>query len=391
MQALKRLLPVWLLIGAAAAVPAAAPAPTPLAARDDEPSLDPWVTVNESGQPRTVTPVLTTISGTPTVISAAPYELTGTVFTRTDNGDVRTSTGTAAPLPTATNVVGAGVFDVCRNKDGDFKPFCMPSDNATLYTGAVYYVTWDPTFFNGSNTTVQVQGFVHNITTNEITLDPAFPSSPMPAGWGFYQWALDDNLLSSRGLNAVNVTLRMAVLNGPAQWYDGPRVLVSYKPIYRQPPAQAPTGPALYIGLPTVLGFVAVILVGTCIWNRKSRKIGLGNIMSRSRHGYGAGKSRAARMMGSRSRRNKEQGIRLMERDVGGLPEHEVYRDVPETRRKQAERHVEPLDVGIARRDSDALGSLAGTPTEERHMDLGRPGKGNVFRDELSRQNIERR
>ena len=137
MRASGRLLPACLLFGAATAIPAAVTAPTPVAARDDA-ALEPWVTVNESGQPQTITPVLTTISGTPTVISGAPYELTGSVFTRTDNGDVRTTTG-PAPFPTATNTLGAGVFESCRNHDGDLKPFCMPSNNATLYPDSVYY------------------------------------------------------------------------------------------------------------------------------------------------------------------------------------------------------------------------------------------------------------
>ncbi len=137
MHASRYLLPACLGLGTALAVPAAVPAPTPIAARDGT-DLDPWVTINESGQPKTVTPVLTTISGTPTVISPAPYQLTGSVFTQTNNGDVRTTTG-SAPLPTATNVEGAGVFNVCNNRDGDFKPFCLPSDNGTLYPGSIYY------------------------------------------------------------------------------------------------------------------------------------------------------------------------------------------------------------------------------------------------------------
>ena len=142
MHAPRRLLPAFLLLGAVAAIPAPQPAPTPVVdAREDKPNLDPWVTVNESGQPKTVTPVLTTISGTPTVISPAPYELTGTVFTQTDNGDVRTTTG-PAPLPTATNAGGGGVFDLCRNTDADkLAPFCLPSDHATLYPDSVYYGT----------------------------------------------------------------------------------------------------------------------------------------------------------------------------------------------------------------------------------------------------------
>ena len=245
-------------------------------------------------------------------------------------------------------------------------------------------MTWDPTYFPGSNATIKVIGFVYNSTSGIVTSDEAFSSSNMAAGWGFYQWALDGSVLTTRGAGALNVTIKIATLN-PAGWLTGPTVLVTNKPIYRPPPTSPPTGPALYIGLPTIVGFAALLLIGTCIWNRKQRQIGLGNIMGRGRKGYGVGKSRAQRLLGKRSRRNEDQGIRLMERDINAAPE-EVYRDhVAPTKRE-----IDPIDVGIARRDSDALGSLAGTPTEDRQMELNRATKSNAFRDELSRQHRER-
>ena len=86
--------------------------------------------------------------------------------------------------------------------------------------------------------------------------------------------------------------------------------------------------------------------------------------------------------LGKRARANKQrkadERIQLMERELtaegGG-----VYRD----------------DVtsppSIPRRDSDALGSLAGTPTEDRRMDFDSGATGrNRFRDELKRQDDER-
>lgn len=186
--------------------------------------------------------------------------------------------------------------------------------------------------------------------------------------------------------------------------YQGPRVLVTEKPVYHQPPAKAPTGMALYIGLPTVLGFIVLLLIGTCLWNRKTRRINLGNVMGRGRGGYGVGKSRGQRIRMPGSGRNKEQAIRLMDQDGadGGVASQHQYRDdapAPEERgrrgetggwRRDAPQH-DDFDFDMPRRDSDALGSLAGTPTEDRRMDLGRNERGhNAFRDEMSRQEHER-
>jgi hypothetical protein len=167
---------------------------------------------------------------------------------------------------------------------------------------------------------------------------------------------------------------------------------------YLPPKTEAPRGPALYIGLPCVLGFLLLVVLGTCIWNRRTRGIGLGNIMGR-RRGYGAGKSRAERVLAgaTRRRREKKEAIRLMEREVR-RPE-DRYRDVAGGNKDSAPQlpdgmwdeevpgRRQPRDVEPAWRDSEALGSLAGTPTEERRMELG---SGNAFRDEVRRQQEER-
>jgi len=136
---------------------------------------------------------------------------------------------------------------------------------------------------------------------------------------------------------------------------------------YRQPKTPAPKGQSLYIALPTVFGFIILCVCGGAIYNRKQRKIGLGNIMGR-RNGYGVGKSRSQRL-GLKKRKEGAIQLRDQELTAGGQ-----YRDVP-----LAQDRNTPL--GHARADSDALGSLAGTPTEERP---------NPFRDEMMRQDRNR-
>lgn len=171
----------------------------------------------------------------------------------------------------------------------------------------------------------------------------------------------------------------------------GPTVLVTHPPAYSQPPTQLPRGPALYIGLPTVLGVVVLCVVGACVWNRKARRIDLGNVMSRSRHGYGIGESRAQRLAKSvrRSMRRggdggiggsgrKDRGIQLVEREM--LPPEQVYRDdVPQS----------PRRGDGDRRDAFGVSAERGT-AGDRFQNQVVGGGRNAFRDEMRRQESER-
>lgn len=404
-----------LLLGAACARP---PLVTPVLDARAPAATDPWVSVDTSGVPVTVTPVVTVVDGATTTISAVPNDLTATVVTRTDYAEITTSTGTAPPEPTATNKDGTGSFLVCNNADGANAPFCQPSYNSSLYPGTTYYgmrlpkqllpsrsmssnlavVTWDTSVFNSTNTTVILEGSYVNATTGEVA-SQAFSSDKITAGWSYYAWAVDSKLL--QGKSAANITLFLNTLdadqNTTAKSYTGPTVLVTKPPTYHQAPPKMPTGAALYIGLPTVLGFCVIMIFGVCLWNRQARKISLGNIMSRSRHGYGIAKGRARRM-GRRDR--KANNIRLMDQ----LPEDQHYRDEPRQHPARAvddddgwgQQHVYRRQennnefLGHARRDSDALGSLAGTPTSAHFPTTQPPQGGNAFRDELERQRRER-
>lgn len=169
----------------------------------------------------------------------------------------------------------------------------------------------------------------------------------------------------------MNITFRLAALpvGKSVQWVPGPTVLVTSSPTPVQEPSKPPSGEALYIAIPTVLGFVALMVFGTCIWNRKARRIELGNIMGRGRGGYGVGKSRRQRMFGKGARKDR---ILLTEQEGG-----QVYRDEPQQRGGDDDdwkREVPGGADGLPRRDSDALGSLAGTPTQDRHFDFSSPG-----------------
>ncbi|KZL73231.1 hypothetical protein CT0861_10885 [Colletotrichum tofieldiae] len=367
---------------------AAVPAPTLVARADVLAPTAAWVSVNDKGVPTTVTPVPTTISGTPTLESAAPNALTGSVFTMTDFRlvEVTTSTG-SPPLATANNKNGAGAFAPCRNTKGEFSPFCDPVKGSQLYVDGTYYVTWDPTVLikgNKTNVHVKIQGKdVNGTKVGDIVLN-ADTDKTNPAAYGYYAWNVNKNLIPSGQENATIELLMSYTIDNVAQKeIAGPRVLVAKRPQYQPQPARMPKGAELYIALPTVFGVIIIAVIGGCIWNRRTRQIGIGNIMSRSRHGYGVGKSRAQRL-GARVRQSvfqgrKDRGIQLRQREMspgGGY----VYRDEPLDSQQPASR---------PRRDSDALGSLAGSPTSTHFQDQSVQG-GNAFREELRRQERER-
>lgn len=265
-------------------------------------------------------------------------------------------------------------------------------------------VTWDASALNASR--VSVTGTYLNSTTGEAG-DEVFTSDEIKARWSYYAWTPNSGYLKHGTGAAVNITLTLNALSSDSDdithTYTGPTVLVTKTPTYHQPAPTLPSGAALYIALPVVFGFCLLMIFGVCLWNRKTRTIGLGNVMSRSRHGYGAAKSRAKRMTtrikGGRKAKKQAaalQNIRMME----NLPEDQIYRDHPaqfdEGKEYQYDKDADELNVdggerAHGRSDSDGLGSLAGTPTSRhfpRHQ-TGGPG-GNVFREEMERQQRDR-
>ncbi|KAG9230169.1 hypothetical protein BJ875DRAFT_472945 [Amylocarpus encephaloides] len=318
-----------------------------------ENELNPWVSVDASGTPvATITPVLTTVNGVASTISPAPTSIS---TSQTD----KKPTPTSHSVPTAT---GGGSFEVCNNQNGQFAPFCKPDNSSSVYVGETYYVTWDTRFFTLKNASVLIQANYVNQTDGG---KQAFQSPPTTNAFGFYGWTIDKEWL--RGLDSNNVTLFFVPLNPTAkepQSFQGPTLEVTNRPkeYYHPPPTKLPSGAELYIALPTVFGFIVLCVVGGFFWNRSHRKIGLGNVMGR--RGYGVGKSRTQRL--GLGRKKRDGAILLREQELRSGPQ---YTDTPE-------QNDYPRARGHARGDSDALGSLAGTPTEERT---------NYFRDEMAR------
>lgn len=248
-----------------------------------------------------------------------------------------------------------------------------------------------------------IKGTYLSSTTGEAG-DDAFTSDPIKNSWSYYAWTPSSGYLSKGTGKAVNVTLSLNALAADGETvttsYSGPTVLVTKTPTYRQAAPSVPKGAALYIGLPVVLGFCILMICGVCMWNRNTRRIDVATLVSRSRRGYRGAKDRAKRMtMSGRKQRRPTHNIRMLD----NVPEDQVYRDEP--RNYSSRDNTSPRgdynydedaqDVKMGggarahvRRDSDSLGSLAGTPTSE-HFPRQQQG-GNAFREEIERQRRER-
>ncbi|KAJ6789636.1 hypothetical protein PWT90_10888 [Aphanocladium album] len=374
------------LCGAASAAVAAPPAATITAApvlslqrRDPAGTLDPWVSVNEDPSATTLTPKWTTDSkGESSLKDAAPSSLTGSVFSFTTLGEPTTTTGDP-PNPTTdkNNKKGSGAFSLCQNKDG---VFCRPRANSTLAPGNVYYLTWDPErYVSKSNEsyslTVQVQQF--NTSSNKWEFLSDFDNKQVPAKDGYFPFDVTDKLLGGGDKNNITVTLQRRVNNtiGDPDQYTDPWPLHVAKIKW---PSKAPnngvTGHSLTIALPVVFGTIFLLVIGLCLWNRKTRRIQLGDVLSRKNRGYSGRSERRRRMFDGAT--DADHDIQL----GNGFPDDgPAYRDAPARGNNN-----------LHRRGSDGLDSLTASPVHESFQQQGTTGGRNAFRDEMDRQHNER-
>ncbi|KAH7156210.1 hypothetical protein EDB81DRAFT_786294 [Dactylonectria macrodidyma] len=326
-----------------------------------------WVTVDDEGQPETTyTPSMTVVDGTTSIEHGAPHDITASVYTITEWGKITTSTGDP-PNPTAKAKSGQGAFARCHNMDGDNAPFCEPSSNSTLFVGSTYYITWDPDYFNKTKTNVTYEVSVRIDYLNETSGDmkQLTKLSRVPAAWGFSPLTVESKYLKGFGDHNATLTL-YSNIKGSAEKTKSTSIWVQFakQSLPKNEDTPSVTGDNLTIALPVAFGSIVLLLIGGCLWNRKTRKISMGNIMSRTRHGYTGRKTR--RMFG-----RKDNGIQL---DTRAAAPSE-YRDAPER----------------PRRDSDALGSLVNSPVDPSFHQQGTTGGRNAFREEMQRQERERR
>ncbi|KAF7561833.1 hypothetical protein G7046_g2315 [Stylonectria norvegica] len=316
-----------------------------------------WVTIDDEGQPvTTYTPSMTVEDGTTKYINGAPHDLTASLYTHTNLGEITTRTG-APPNPTPTGKHGEGAFSRCVNKDGDRAPFCEPAADSILIVGQTYYVTWDPDYFNTThdNTTFEVSARLdwYNRTSGSYE-HLGDDSDRTPAAWGFWPFTIQNNMLLGSGEeHNITVTL-LSNIKGSSEKHNSTTLPLQLLRTYYEPskPTPAPKGRTLTIALPTVFGVIILLL-------RHGSRGRLHNYSGRAQR----------RVFGAR----KDNGIQLDTHVVSGSPGDE-YRDAP----------VRP------HRDSDDLGSMAGSPLDPDFQKQGTTGGRNAFREELRRQEQER-
>ncbi|PHH68382.1 hypothetical protein CDD82_601 [Ophiocordyceps australis] len=364
-----------------------------LHARDDQsfPSLAPtapWVRVDDEGQPATtLTPRLSTLpDGSSSVIDAAPHDLTASVYTWTTWGVASTSTGTP-PNPTATNIrTNEGAFERCANGEGPFAPFCRPLHNSTLLTGNTYYVTWDPDYFNTSssepkppsNLTYEVAVRIDYLNQTSKQMAKLETYDRVPNAWGFWPWHLDKTHLKGYSLNNITMTL-LLYSRGSADVQNRSLALpvsLAAPGLDTMPPTKVPQGTTLVIALPLSLAAFAFILIGLCLWNKKTRRIQLGNVMSRSRF-------RRSGRSGRQGRRHRI--LRAVAADADAKNSHAIQLDEALLSTTSSYRDAVPAD------DEVTLGSLASSPVQENfEQQATTAAHHNAFRDELRRQDANK-
>lgn len=174
----------------------------------------------------------------------------------------------------------------------------------------------------------------------------------VPAAFGFWPLRVTPALLQGAAAANLSLSLVYAPRGSAEKLRSATLPLVVAAPALDRSSAPTPRATTLAIALPLVAAAVVVLVGGVCLWNRKARRIDLGNVMGRARHG-----ARRAR------------------------PRRDKHRD--------AAIPLAPAAADARFRDDadDDLGSLAGSPVEPAFAPRGH----NVFRDELARQDRQRR
>lgn len=299
----------------------------------DAPS--PWVTVDASGQARTITPTVTSVNGAATTISPPPDALTQTVtytLSPTSAAAAATSTG-PPPVATASSSSGAGAFLACNVYQGVDAPFCQPQSGSQLNPGKTYYgglspvlihnlqtpplspknktptytpqyhtVTWSDTYFSNASTAVEVQGTYHDGS------GAGFTSPRVAAGTGFYAWTIDGTLLDSprdggdRPASSLRVSLALAsfqdLYGGALAAVPGPTVLVVASTAAQEAGSGAAARPnAAAIAVPVVALVVVLPLAALAVRSWRRRRGDAGPVLGApgGRHGYGVRQNRARR------------------------------------------------------------------------------------------------
>ena len=222
-------------------------------------------------------------------------------------------------------------------------------------------VVWDPNFFglqNGSRT-FEIKAVNRS---SSGALDPEFQTD-ISTNTGYVTVKMEEEWLHGDDRRNLTVDIVAADSSHSSELGAvGPRISLLHKESAHHPNDPKDERVGMGVGIPLGLAFVGFIVVAAffCMRRRRARGGALAN----------------------RSQNRRSRGLHLRDDDdwTSGT------RGAPERFRDEPTRGVELQDRTRGRHSGDSLGSLAGSPTDDRLGDRGRVGANNVFRDEISRQ-----
>lgn len=254
----------------------------------------PWVSLDAEGSPVTITPAVTTdAQGSPSTADAAPTS-TGTLGTDTDKDDSHP------------HHVDVECSESSYQDGGKWAPFCLPQNGSEWRVDSrggagFYYVTWNPAAFSRNETVHMSLNFLNQ--TDEAGAAGIW-ATVVAASIGF----VDVHPLSDWFDDAPqpdNVDLYLVIKGSTSgKLYTGPTITLTTRP----KPPKVDTSPnnrpavntlGLAVGLPVVLVFIVVMVLGTHFCMRERRKVGpihIGGV--RGRKEYGTRMSRRQRLKG---------------------------------------------------------------------------------------------
>ncbi|KAK1516803.1 uncharacterized protein CCOS01_12352 [Colletotrichum costaricense] len=237
-------------------------------------------------------------------------------ITPTVNDGKTTSAFTgSSTLPTA-DANGAGSFLSCNQAAGASgvnQPFCSPKADTKVDGGKTYWITWDTSLFPLPNTMVQVQGDYG--VTNAIDSGHGFTSQMLPASQGHFAWAAVGYNMAANESLTVQIFLALPQTNGSiTARHPGAKVSIVNRP-QNDNSNQRRRGPNVFgIVLPIVFGVLSLVGIGWFVWWYGRRK---GMFSSRG-GGYGVGKSRGQRTadvkigLGDNAFSSPDRGVEMM-------------------------------------------------------------------------------
>lgn len=194
------------------------------------------------------------------------------------------------PMPSST-----GDFPVCTEVKGPFEPFCLPQDGTNVTVDSTYYVTWNADFYPINSSII-----IELRYSNNSAGDSAYTSDMTENGYGYVPIKMQNEWLQGKLYNKLTLYI---IENNPesdqrASYREGPTVTLLPKPVehYKPSPPTSLNKLGLIVGLPVSLSVITLIIAGLFFGMRKSRQIGLGNVMGYRRKGYGIQQSKIERL-----------------------------------------------------------------------------------------------